>query len=312
MGDESHNITPEQVLAREAAIQKGQAVINNDLPAAQHFGNKEAQFSAQSKIYEQGGDLGTSKSDKEKQHAQIVAMVQMGINEDIARSHINFVENGFGGDQDLNTFVSNLDDKKYQDYLDNNPEEKRKVFDNAIAARENGKISDKSWANAMENSYFRKEIESRGLEKTLGNVEQTVSQVNTAEEKQALADKYDMRFEELDKIVAPLRAATQAGSIVKQDIDLVKDTSSHEAKHGKESLSKDSVAKASAHQDTASGVDAGDLAFLDDEDQKANFEKAANDFQNSTKNTDLAQAKNPSQEIPKPQKSDSADIDRMS
>ena len=60
-----------------------------------------------------------TERDKQKQRmdVQIAAIVSLGISEDIARSHVNFVENGFSKPEDIKRFGSMLDDKEYRDFF---------------------------------------------------------------------------------------------------------------------------------------------------------------------------------------------------
>ena len=71
----------------------------------------------------------TEERDKQRQRAdaQIVGMVSMGVSQEIARSHVSLIENGFQGDKDFFKFGEMLDDKKYWNYLEQNPEERKKV-----------------------------------------------------------------------------------------------------------------------------------------------------------------------------------------
>lgn len=70
-----------------------------------------------------------SQSEKEKQNARVVAMVQMGIDRDIAIRHMDFVNNGFGSKSDFYRYGDMLNDDNYWDYLKNNDEEREGVAD---------------------------------------------------------------------------------------------------------------------------------------------------------------------------------------
>jgi len=118
----SNNI--EQIKAQEAAMLKGQAIINGDQKSANRHSRDEATLSGQAQLHEQNVDsYGNNKDEKAKQQTLLLGIA----NQQIAESHTHFMANGFNSSSDFYSYGNMLNNDAYWQYLQDNPDEYQKM-----------------------------------------------------------------------------------------------------------------------------------------------------------------------------------------
>lgn len=328
MTDDTNNITPEWVKAQEALKREGEDRLKGDTPAANVQGAKANTLLAQDRIHENDHALGNSEQSKRDKYAQLLGLTS----KEITDNHMRFIENGFNSLSDLNEFGGMLGNDDYWGYLQDNPEEKQKLANEMVDGIETevrrrleaGEITASQIPEAIEdiqNDMSKGDPKAArridemakigGINGVAENLATEFPNLKTKEQQEEYSRNSGTTSEKVGNLVNATTGFNQT-TIERAEAEKLTaeaDISKIDTNTQKVDAKSDIVSK----KQGASGreQEANPFAFLDDEDKKADFEGIANNFQNSVQKADQDIAKNPSQEISKPPKSDSINIGNM-